>query len=272
MIKNPYMKILVMEGYYDLATPFAAPTGPWITSTWTPQFRQNVSYATYNSGHMVYIDRAEHNKMKKTWWTSWRSACRSSSAVACDPLGTPYSERTMLNASGNAKPMRAAVILGLGTSPADLKPFQSGSPTQWLEGLPVSSSDADAILIFGGDGTIHRHLPALVRLHLPVLIVPAGSGNDFARALKLHSVRDSLRVWRDFEVGKHSAAGNRSRGNRPVRFAGAHSLFLLRRWVRPGFRRRSPRQSECRAGCGDTAAMPWLCCRCCSSLPASSCG
>jgi hypothetical protein len=24
MIKNPYMKILVMEGYYDLATPFAA--------------------------------------------------------------------------------------------------------------------------------------------------------------------------------------------------------------------------------------------------------
>ena len=24
MIKNPYMKVLVMEGYYDLATPFAA--------------------------------------------------------------------------------------------------------------------------------------------------------------------------------------------------------------------------------------------------------
>jgi diacylglycerol kinase (ATP) len=97
--------------------------------------------------------------------------------------------------------MRATVILGLGTSPADLKPFQDGTPTQWLEGLPVSSSDADVILIFGGDGTIHRHLPALVRLHLPVLIVPAGSGNDFARALKLHSVRDSLRVWRDFESG-----------------------------------------------------------------------
>ena len=37
-------------------------------------------------------------------------------------------------------------------------------------------------MIFGGDGTIHRHLPALVRLQLPVLVVPAGSGNDFARA------------------------------------------------------------------------------------------
>ncbi len=58
------------------------------------------------------------------------------------------------------------------------------------------------ILIFGGDGTIHRHLPTLVRLQLPVLIVPEGSGNDFARALKLRSARDSLQAWRDFESGK----------------------------------------------------------------------
>src|ERR1700694_2032135 len=101
--------------------------------------------------------------------------------------------------------MRAAVIFGLGTSPADLKPFQAGHTTQWLQGLPAASGDADAILIFGGDGTIHRHLPALVRLQLPVLIVPAGSGNDFARALNLRSVRDSLRVWRDFESGKIQA-------------------------------------------------------------------
>ena len=101
--------------------------------------------------------------------------------------------------------MRAAVIFGLGTSPADLKPFQGSSPTDWFQGLPTSSSDADAILIFGGDGTIHRHLPALVRLQLPVLIVPAGSGNDFARALNLRSMRDSLRVWRDFESGKIQA-------------------------------------------------------------------
>lgn len=98
--------------------------------------------------------------------------------------------------------MRAAVIFGLGTSPADLKPFQTGSLAEWLQGLPASSSEADAILIFGGDGTIHRHLPALVRLQLPVLIVPAGSGNDFARALNLRSIQDSVRVWRDFEHQK----------------------------------------------------------------------
>jgi diacylglycerol kinase (ATP) len=101
--------------------------------------------------------------------------------------------------------MRAAVIFGLGTSPADLKPFQAGSSTEWLQGLPASSADADAILIFGGDGTIHRHLPALVRLQLPVLIVPAGSGNDFARALQLRSLRDSWRAWRGFESGRIQA-------------------------------------------------------------------
>jgi diacylglycerol kinase (ATP) len=103
--------------------------------------------------------------------------------------------------------MRAAAIFGLGTSPSDLKPFQAGSSTEWMQGLPASSSDADAILIFGGDGTIHCHLPALVRLQLPVLIVPVGSGNDFARALQLRSLRDALQAWRGFESGKvHSRA------------------------------------------------------------------
>ena len=65
MIKNPYMKILVMEGYYDLATPFAAANWTMDHLGLDGQFRQNVSYATYNAGHMVYIDRAEHDKMKK---------------------------------------------------------------------------------------------------------------------------------------------------------------------------------------------------------------
>jgi len=35
-----------------------------------------------------------------------------------------------------------------------------------------------------------------------VLVVPAGSGNDFARALHLRSVRDSLMAWRNFESGR----------------------------------------------------------------------
>ncbi|MGD0179784.1 MAG: diacylglycerol kinase family protein, partial [Terriglobales bacterium] len=62
----------------------------------------------------------------------------------------------------------------------------------------------DAILIFGGDGTVHRHLPQLVRLKRPVLVVPCGSGNDFANALNLRSSRVSQAAWRNFCSG----AGN----------------------------------------------------------------
>ncbi len=65
MIKNPYMKILVMEGHYDLATPFAAANWTMDHLDLDAKFRQNISYGTYNAGHMVYIDRAEHDKMKK---------------------------------------------------------------------------------------------------------------------------------------------------------------------------------------------------------------
>jgi len=128
--------------------------------------------------------------------------------------------------------MRAAAILGLGTSPADLEPFQNGSPTSWVEGLPASASDADAVVIFGGDGTIHRHLGALVRLGLPVLVVPSGSGNDFARALHLRSPRDSLKAWRNFESGKA----------RPR----AIDLGLIRRHQSP----EAQRYFCCVAGCG----------------------
>jgi len=65
-------------------------------------------------------------------------------------------------------------------------------------GLPGANDQADVILLFGGDGTVHRHLGQLVKLGLPVLVVPTGSGNDFARALGLKSVRDSLAAWRRF--------------------------------------------------------------------------
>jgi len=94
--------------------------------------------------------------------------------------------------------MRAAAILGPGASPQDLRAFQEHSTATWLSGVPVNPDTADAVLIFGGDGTAHRYLADLVRLRLPVLVVPCGSGNDFARALGLGKVRDALAAWRRF--------------------------------------------------------------------------
>jgi diacylglycerol kinase (ATP) len=94
--------------------------------------------------------------------------------------------------------MRAAAIFGLGCSPKNLKPFQTEQNVEWSIGLPGSCEDADVILLFGGDGTVHRHLRQLVRLGLPVLIVPSGSGNDFARAVGFRRMRDSLSAWQKF--------------------------------------------------------------------------
>jgi diacylglycerol kinase (ATP) len=98
--------------------------------------------------------------------------------------------------------MRAAAILGLGCSAKNLKPFQSDPGVEWRMGMPASGDQSDVILLFGGDGTIHRHLGQLVRLGLPVLVVAAGSGNDFAHSLGLGRVRDSLTTWRKFCAGE----------------------------------------------------------------------
>jgi len=97
--------------------------------------------------------------------------------------------------------MRAAALLGLSSSEKDLRPFQKESNASWFIGMPSASNEADAVLILGGDGTVHRYLAQLVKLQLPVLVVPYGSGNDFARALNLRKGQDALAAWRAFCSG-----------------------------------------------------------------------
>jgi diacylglycerol kinase (ATP) len=96
--------------------------------------------------------------------------------------------------------MRVAAILGLGCTSRDLKPFQLNKDVEWQLGVPATG-DVDVVLVFGGDGTVHRHLGQLVLVGAPVLVVPAGSGNDFARALGLARVRDSVAAWSKFCAG-----------------------------------------------------------------------
>jgi diacylglycerol kinase (ATP) len=96
--------------------------------------------------------------------------------------------------------MRAAAIFGPNASEKNLRPFQGTPDTTWHIGLPAPRQ-ADAILIFGGDGTVHRYLPDLVMLQTPVLVVPCGSGNDFARALGLRNPRNALAAWKRFASG-----------------------------------------------------------------------
>lgn len=59
----------------------------------------------------------------------------------------------------------------------------------------------DAVLVFGGDGTVNRHLAQLAKTNIPVLALPAGSGNDLARTAGMPTFHAALNVWRRFLAG-----------------------------------------------------------------------
>lgn len=92
--------------------------------------------------------------------------------------------------------MRAAAILGPGNVTKAVAAFQRLTGIEWTSLI----EQADAAVIFGGDGTVHRHLAELVELDIPVLVVPCGSGNDFARALGIRRMSDSVAAWKGFET------------------------------------------------------------------------
>jgi carboxypeptidase C (cathepsin A) len=54
--KNPFMKVFVGQGYYDLATPHFATEYMINHMNIDPEFRKNVSIAYYEAGHMFYLD------------------------------------------------------------------------------------------------------------------------------------------------------------------------------------------------------------------------
>ena len=97
--------------------------------------------------------------------------------------------------------MRAVAIFAPQVSPRLLLPFeQACGPIEIIEEIAPGLA-ADAALIFGGDGTLHRHLAGLAATQIPLLAVPAGSANDFAWNLGLRTLDAALAAWRKFAAG-----------------------------------------------------------------------
>jgi carboxypeptidase C (cathepsin A) len=55
MIQNPNLRVLVQQGYYDLATPYGA-TDYFLEHMELPNdLRNNITIKHYNAGHMMYL-------------------------------------------------------------------------------------------------------------------------------------------------------------------------------------------------------------------------
>jgi len=95
--------------------------------------------------------------------------------------------------------VRAAAIFGPAASSKDLGIFHAA-------GVEFSDSGnlagAEAALVFGGDGTVHRFLPQLLEHNVPVLAVPTGSGNDFHREVGTGTRTLAAEAWQGFVAGK----------------------------------------------------------------------
>ncbi len=62
--KNPYLKVMVAAGYYDLATPYFAIEHTFNHMGLDQAMHNNVTWKYYQAGHMLYIDGDSSTKLK----------------------------------------------------------------------------------------------------------------------------------------------------------------------------------------------------------------
>ena len=65
MTEETYLKVLVVCGYYDVATVFHGIEWTVDHMQLEPSIRKNISFSYYESGHMVYIDAKAHAKLHR---------------------------------------------------------------------------------------------------------------------------------------------------------------------------------------------------------------
>ena len=64
LAKNPYLKVFVACGYYDMATPFYAAEYTLHHISIDPALLRNISTGYYEAGHMMYIDDKSHARLR----------------------------------------------------------------------------------------------------------------------------------------------------------------------------------------------------------------
>jgi carboxypeptidase C (cathepsin A) len=74
MRQNPRMKVLSVNGYYDLATPFHGAEYEFRHMALEPELQANIRYTYYPAGHMMYTDPASAQQLKADLASFYASA------------------------------------------------------------------------------------------------------------------------------------------------------------------------------------------------------
>jgi carboxypeptidase C (cathepsin A) len=74
MHENPYLQVLVMSGYYDLATPYFASDYTVTHMSLDEAVRDNVRAAYFEAGHMMYVREESLAKFREEYLRLIRDA------------------------------------------------------------------------------------------------------------------------------------------------------------------------------------------------------
>jgi carboxypeptidase C (cathepsin A) len=64
MTKNPFLKVWIAQGYYDMATPYFATENVVAHMFLRKDIRKNLHFTFYEAGHMVYINKPSLARLK----------------------------------------------------------------------------------------------------------------------------------------------------------------------------------------------------------------
>lgn len=74
MARNPALKVFVGNGYYDLATPYFATEYTFDHLAYDPGYAERITKTYYEAGHMMYVRKADREKLKRDLADFIRSA------------------------------------------------------------------------------------------------------------------------------------------------------------------------------------------------------
>jgi diacylglycerol kinase (ATP) len=94
--------------------------------------------------------------------------------------------------------VRAAAIVHSYVKPHVVEPFYDARVNVFRGNTLEPHDLPDVDMVFGGDGSVHRVLSSLAYTQTPLLVIPTGSANDFARCLGIPNQSEALRAWRRY--------------------------------------------------------------------------